>query len=512
MGSHNRRPRFAAPVVCLLPARNVAEHLPGWFDSVGRFADAVVALDDGSTDETADLLALHPLVRVLLRNPTRPDYSGWDDSANRNRLLAAAAPLAPGWIVSIDGDEIVPAEDAEALRLFIDQRAVAGLAYGFPRYRMIDDRQGFDRRDSRAIRLFAYRPGQAFPRDRFHFMPVPTSIPPSRWLVTDIRIQHLGGLTGERRRARRLKYAEADPDRRWERDHDYADSPPGEQRSWASRRPGQPVICEAPWPQWYSGHEELDLDAPVLSVVLIVSEDALERMVALCGAVERHRCAHPVEIFTVALGAEVADDVARLLPRVTVVRVAPWSSPGQSRNVGLRVAQGEYVVFFDELAALEPDGLNRLVRAHDGGRAVVTGAVHNEVRSAAGWASYFDGAVHASFAREPLLRIGGFDEQRGEQVEADARDRLLADGHQAGHTPLVAFGHRTRLRSGGDYLADRFARGRAGRTGPPPGASFLRTLRTGPADSRRALRRVAHLLVAGRAASRIGDASRRIHR
>src|SRR5207245_404863 len=35
-------------LVCLLPARNCEEDLPGYFDSVRRFADAVVALDDGS--------------------------------------------------------------------------------------------------------------------------------------------------------------------------------------------------------------------------------------------------------------------------------------------------------------------------------------------------------------------------------------------------------------------------------------------------------------------------------
>ena len=38
----------------------------GWLESARRFADAVVALDDGSTDETAFILADDPLVRILL--------------------------------------------------------------------------------------------------------------------------------------------------------------------------------------------------------------------------------------------------------------------------------------------------------------------------------------------------------------------------------------------------------------------------------------------------------------
>ena len=63
-------------LVCLLPVRSGEADLPGWFASVARCADAVVALDDGSTDRTRELLAAHPLVAALLTNPPRPDYRG----------------------------------------------------------------------------------------------------------------------------------------------------------------------------------------------------------------------------------------------------------------------------------------------------------------------------------------------------------------------------------------------------------------------------------------------------
>jgi glycosyltransferase involved in cell wall biosynthesis len=44
-------------LVCLLPVRNGADDLPAYLQSVAGFADAVVALDDGSTDTTRELLA-----------------------------------------------------------------------------------------------------------------------------------------------------------------------------------------------------------------------------------------------------------------------------------------------------------------------------------------------------------------------------------------------------------------------------------------------------------------------
>ena len=56
-------------LACLLPVRNGAEHLDGWLESVGRFADVVIALDDGSTDDTRARLDASPLVAAGAREP-----------------------------------------------------------------------------------------------------------------------------------------------------------------------------------------------------------------------------------------------------------------------------------------------------------------------------------------------------------------------------------------------------------------------------------------------------------
>jgi len=71
----------------MIPVRNGGRLLVNWFASVERLADEVIALDDGSTDQTGEILRDHPLVSRVLANPARPDYQGWDDRANRTRLL-----------------------------------------------------------------------------------------------------------------------------------------------------------------------------------------------------------------------------------------------------------------------------------------------------------------------------------------------------------------------------------------------------------------------------------------
>ena len=199
-------------LVCLLPVRNGEADLPGYFASVAGFADAVVALDDGSTDGTRRLLEESQLVNIVLSNPPRPDYRGWDDAGNRNRLLEAASTLRPRWILSLDADERIDPDDAAALREFVETEALPGCAYGFRVFRMVGDLSRYDQADLLVCRLFAFVPGQRFPDRRLHFVPIPTSIPRRFWLDTTIRIQHLGGLTAERRQARFEKYREADPD------------------------------------------------------------------------------------------------------------------------------------------------------------------------------------------------------------------------------------------------------------------------------------------------------------
>jgi glycosyltransferase involved in cell wall biosynthesis len=237
------RPR----VVGLLPARNAADNLAGYFEAVSPVVDAVVALDDGSSDETADLLGHEPLVEVLLRNPRRTTYRGWDDSANRNRLVAAALDLAPDWFLFLDADERLDPDDAGALRKFIDGEAVEGYAYGMRVFRMIGDLGHWDRAGLWVYRLFARDGNHALPEQRLHFVPIPPAIPRERWIPTTIRIQHLAGLTAGDRRRRFEKYLEADPFNQYQPSYMNLLDPPDELKPW-ERRPATLDVLEGVLP------------------------------------------------------------------------------------------------------------------------------------------------------------------------------------------------------------------------------------------------------------------------
>lgn len=430
-------------LACLLPARNCADDLAGYFESVARFADAVVALDDGSTDDTAELLTAQPLVRVVLRNPRRASYAGWDDAANRNRLLVAAADLRPSFIISIDADERIAPDDAAALREFLQAGAQRDYAYLLRLYGMVEDDNHYAGQESWQGRLFGYQEGQVFPTRRLHLVPIPTSIPKSRWIKTTIRIQHIGGLTEERRRLRFQKYREADPDCVFQKSYANLIAPKRDVKRWQPRLPNLPVVAHDRVPDL----RPQEKGEPVLSVIVISQNDeaTIERSLQ---AIASQDGIEPFEVIVVNSGT---DDTAALVrknfPEVKLVKLEPPALPGRARNAGLAIARGRYVSFPGSHIELLPGSLAARVRAHRLGYGLVTGTMVNGTRTWAGWASYFldnrlrlpgraSGALDyvppsASYLRAALLAVGGFPEDMRAGEDTVVNHKLFESGYGA---------------------------------------------------------------------------------
>ncbi|HEV7846508.1 MAG TPA: glycosyltransferase [Thermoleophilaceae bacterium] len=454
-------------LVCLLPARNAAADLPGWFDSVRGLADAVVALDDGSTDDTRALLEAEPLVQVLLENPRRESYEGWDDAQNRDRLLEAAAGVDPAWILSLDADERIDPGDAAALREFVDGAARPDVAYGLRVHRMVGDLEHYDRDTLWAFRLFAYAPGQRFPSQRLHFVPVPTSIDRRRFVQTTLRIQHLGGLTEERREARFAKYAEADPGNEFQSDYTNLLAAADDARRWEPRPPGLAVVPEEAAP---------DLDGPVLSAIVISRNDE-DRIEGVVRAVAEQDCPEPFEVIVVVSGTDRTAEIVREgFPEVTLVELGERALPGRARNAGLERARGEFISFPGSHVELPPGSLAARIRAHQLGHPMVTGTTLNGTPTRSGWASYFldhssvlpgrpseplnGPPAHCSYIRDHLLAVGGFPEDMRAGEDTVVNVELSRRGLVAYRSAEVTIVHRSRCTNPVRLVRHHFQRGR----------------------------------------------------
>jgi glycosyltransferase involved in cell wall biosynthesis len=463
-------------LLCLLPARNCAEELPGWFESVARFADGVVALDDGSTDETAELLAREPLVVELLRNPRRETAAGWDDAANRQRLLDAAHAQGAEWVMQLDADERVVADDAEALRSFVAHGAEPGRAYGFRVYRMVGD-ETYDRAGLWVYRLFACEPGQRLPSRRLHLVPVPESIERRDWRKTTFRIQHRAGLTEERRRRRVLKYEQADPEHEFQHDYSALLEPPAVPRPWVARPPEFPPLADPHGTGLELDLEELQPGAPLLSAI-VISRDDEDRIEAAVRSVVEQRCPEPFEVIVVVSGSDrTAEIVRENFPGVTVIELDGVALPGRARNAGVAAARGEYVSFPGSHIELPPGSLAARLRAHELGHPMVTGSLLNGTDTPAGWAAYFlDHAgslpgrasgplsgppAHCSYRRDLLLELGGFPEDMRAGEDTVVNRALHERGHRAYRSAEIRLVHRNRCETPSRLARHHFQRGRA---------------------------------------------------
>ena len=487
-------------VAALLPVRNGEPDLAGWFASVALVADVVVALDDGSTDATRSMLGSEPAVRVLLTRPVRPNHTGWDDAANRRLLLEAAGELRPRWILWLDADERLAPDDALALREFLNEEAEPGMAYGFRVHRMVGDEDHFDRDDLWVYRLFAWEPGLRFPDERLHFVPVPEQIPPDRWVRTTVRIKHLAGLTPEHRRARFQKYREADPELEFQSDYGDLLEAPGTLSTWESRSPEKPMLLGgelAPriaGPSGSHADEALDLDAPILSAI-VISRDDRDRIARTLRSVVSQEVPHAFEVIAVVSGSDgTADVVGREFPNVQLLDLGPGpATPGRARNAGLAVARGDFVSFPGSHIVLPQGSLAARIRAHELGYPMVTGSMRNDNRSSAGWASYFldhasvlpgspSGELafappHCSYDRELLMREGGFPEDLRAGEDTVVNMALFSRGLRAWRANDIELFHASPCRDLSGLLGHHLRRGRGlGRImidGLPPGGRIL---------------------------------------
>lgn len=96
-------------LVVMTPVRNGVQYLDKYFENVEKFADALVFLDDGSTDNTYDIIKEHPLTKHIIRNPKRDTAKGWNSSENHFKMheYIKSNMKDYDWILSIPIDETV---------------------------------------------------------------------------------------------------------------------------------------------------------------------------------------------------------------------------------------------------------------------------------------------------------------------------------------------------------------------------------------------------------------------
>lgn len=209
-------------LVVLLQARNEERFLPGWLESIGDVVDGIIALDDGSTDATPELLRSHPkLIELLQNEPGEP----WDERANQNALVRASRAHGAEWVLCLDADErlelafldevhdVLDVADREGAKVFrFDLRE----CWGDPCQYRVDGIWGM----KKLCRLFRNDPThRRFDPRKLHRFWMPLELVAE--LETASRdagrnIYHLRMIDPEDRQARVARYERLDPEHRYQ--------------------------------------------------------------------------------------------------------------------------------------------------------------------------------------------------------------------------------------------------------------------------------------------------------
>jgi len=188
--------------------------------------DGVIALDDGSTDGTGEMLEARPEVLELLRRPpSRPD---WDEVGNHRALVAAACRHGADWIIALDADERPESGFRQrAERVIRRGRVIGAEAFALRLFELWGSRDTY-RADGiwgtkTVARLFRARGDHMFDPKPLHAHKAPRqAMWQGRFPIADLHLYHLRMIHSEDREARRRRYQRLDPENRFQPGVGYA--------------------------------------------------------------------------------------------------------------------------------------------------------------------------------------------------------------------------------------------------------------------------------------------------
>lgn len=191
-------------IIALMPVWNAGRWLPNSLKALENCVDAIIALDDGSTDNSLELLKSHSLITEIIKKPSK-ELVEWHDAQNHYELYLAAAKYLPEWLIFVDADEVLE-PTFKIFKHSLVSVAKNIKAFAFHVAEMDGDiiiRKKF------AHRMFRYKSGYTFDNKRLHCRPLPLEITLDEIKLVNIRLLHAADQ--ESREFRFEKYLQADP-------------------------------------------------------------------------------------------------------------------------------------------------------------------------------------------------------------------------------------------------------------------------------------------------------------
>lgn len=96
--------KHKSKIAAIMCVRNEEYHLPTFLKHIQPYVDFIVAVDDGSTDKTYEILKSHPLCKKIVKLPPH-DSEDWNEADNRKMVIDLAKKSRADWVLCCDPDE-----------------------------------------------------------------------------------------------------------------------------------------------------------------------------------------------------------------------------------------------------------------------------------------------------------------------------------------------------------------------------------------------------------------------
>lgn len=118
-------------LIAVMCVRNEEYHLPSFLNHISDYVDGFVVLDDGSTDNTINILKNEEKMLKVIQNPVTNKLN-WDEDANRIKLLKEAFKVSKDkentWVICCDPDERFEIRFLKRMKKYCQKETVK--AYG----------------------------------------------------------------------------------------------------------------------------------------------------------------------------------------------------------------------------------------------------------------------------------------------------------------------------------------------------------------------------------------------